>query len=151
MKPIERPITHYVAGLLFDEQRKHVALIHKKYGPPAVVGRWNAIGGKVEDGETSAAAMSREFLEEAGVEISSWTLFLRLIGAGWKVDFYHAFSTTDLMRVRTCEEETVDRFPVSDGLHVVVPNLKWIIPMALGHFNENVSVYEVRENAHETD
>jgi 8-oxo-dGTP pyrophosphatase MutT (NUDIX family) len=140
----------YVAGFLFNDERCAVALIHKTHGPACMVGKWNAIGGKIKRGEpglpdeSSDAAMWREFREEAGVSVTSWTLFLRLNGPGWSVDFYHAFSSDALAQVRTCEGETVDVFHI-DALPETVPNLNWIIPMALGHENDHVWVYEVTE------
>lgn len=139
----------YVAGFLFDSARERVALIHKTHGPSAVVGKWNAIGGKRKPGEpglpeeSSDAAMWREFIEEAGVPVE-WTLFLRLRGPGWEVDFFHAFDSAKLAEVRQREAEEVATFAVS-SLPKVVPNLRWIIPMALGHENDHVWVYDVRE------
>ncbi len=140
----------YVAGFLFNDERNGVALIHKTRGPGCMVGKWNAIGGKIKRGapglpdESSDAAMWREFHEEAGVSVTSWTLFLRLKGPGWSVDFYHAFSTKALAEVHTCEAEEVSTFPIW-SLPETVPNLRWIIPMALGHEDDHVWVYEVTE------
>lgn len=152
-------IIHYVAGLLFDDDGTRVALIHKNHGPSAVVGKWSAIGGKIDKPyESSISAMRREFREEAGVDITGsmplgrlphWTNFLCLTGPGWAVDFYHAFSTTLLEQVRTCEKEVVDTFrvePLLSGDAGLVPNLRWILPMALGHLNDNVYVYQVNES-----
>lgn len=142
-------MTKYVAGLLFDDERTRVALIHKTHGPAVLVGKWNAIGGKNQvrpaplPPESSDAAMWREFLEEAGVQVS-WTLFLRLKGRDWQVDFYHAFDTAKIEAVRTMEGEDVGVFAL-DNLPEIVPNLRWIIPMALGHEDDHVWVYEVRE------
>lgn len=140
----------YVAGFLFNDERTSVALIHKTHGPACAVGRWNAIGGRIKHGEpglpdeSSSAAMWREFQEEAGVAVN-WTLFLQLKGPGWRsVDFYHAFSSYALSRVRTRTREVVSIFHVN-ALPETVPNLRWIIPMALGHEDDFVWVYEVTE------
>ena len=142
----------YVAGLLFSTEGERVALIHKDHGPAAVVGRWNAIGGKCSTGsagqpESPDSAIWREFLEEAGVDVS-WTLFLILKGDDWEVHFFHAFNGERLSQVRTVEREVVNVFRVGEVLDPCfdpVPNLRWIIPMALGHKNDHVWVYEVRE------
>jgi ADP-ribose pyrophosphatase YjhB (NUDIX family) len=143
----------YVAGFLFDEDRNRVALILKNHGPAAVVDKWNAIGGKrttMSAGqlESPAAAMWREFLEEAGVDVQGWQPFLILRAKGekpeWQVDFFHAFDTEKLSQVRTMETESVMVWNL-DELPVVVSNLAWIIPMALTHQSQHVHVYEVIE------
>lgn len=141
----------YVAGFLFDEKRERVALVLKSRGPSAVVGKWNAIGGKRIDStdlglgwESGFAAMYREFREEAGVLVTTWSRFLRLRGDDWEVEFFHAFDSEALGQVRTMEDETVMVWGL-DEPPVWVPNLKWIIPMALGHEDDHVHVYDVRE------
>ena len=134
----------YVAGFLFNEERSAVALIHKTKGPSCIVGKWNAIGGKRETDESSDADMWREFQEEAGVAVKGWVPFLNLRGAGWMVDFYHAFSSDALAQVHTCEGEIVEVFRL-DALPGVVHNLRWIIPMALSHEDDHVWVYGVTE------
>jgi 8-oxo-dGTP pyrophosphatase MutT (NUDIX family) len=140
----------YVAGLLFDEDRNRVALILKNHGPAAVVGHWNAIGGKRSTAsagqlESSAAAMWREFIEEAGVDIQSWEPFLILRAKGdnpeWQVDFFHAFDYAKLGEVKTMESESVMVWHL-DELTNIVSNLAWIIPMALTHKSQHVHVYE---------
>lgn len=142
----------YVAGLLFDEKHTKVALVLKNHGPSAIVGKWNGIGGKRIDStdiglgiESGPAAMYREFLEETGVEVRDWSLFLRLKGDGWEVEFYHAFHGDKQSQVRTMESEQIMVWPVDDEHPVWVPNLNWIIPMALGHDDDHVRVYEVIE------
>ncbi|UWZ84633.1 NUDIX hydrolase [Occallatibacter riparius] len=142
----------YVAGLLFDEDCKKVALVLKNHGPSAIVGKWNAIGGKRIDStnlglgfESGPAAMYREFLEETGVEVRDWSLFLRLQGDQWEVEFYHAFDTAKQSQVRTMESEQIMVWPIDDEHPVWVPNLNWIIPMALGHTEDHVWVYDVME------
>lgn len=134
----------YVAGLLFNDKGNEVALIHKIRGPQNVIGKWNAIGGKCEIEEISHAAMRREFIEETGVDVPCWTLFMQLKGNGWEVDFFHAFDSKALSKVETKTDEEVDFFDI-DELPIVVPNIKWIIPMALGHYDDNVNFYKVRE------
>lgn len=137
----------YVAGLLFSKNKKYIALIHKKRGPSALIGKWNAPGGKVEAGEEPIDAMRREFKEETGVAVPFWYQFLVLSGDGWRVTFFVAFNNqVDL--VRTMEEETV--MPLCVGYMLagsdLVPNMRWIIPMALCFSgDENVDSYSVQE------
>ena len=143
----------YVAGFLFDDDRTKVALILKNHGPAVLVGKWNAIGGKRIDNhdlglpdESSAAAMYREFAEEAGVYVEAWQPFLILRSRTpvWQVDFFHAFDSKKLAQVRTMESESVMVWHL-DELPVVVSNLAWIIPMALTHRDQHVHVYECIE------
>lgn len=132
---------YYVAGLLFNSTRSRLALIRKDHGPEYVIGRWNAIGGKRQVDESPADAMRREFIEETGVSLAVWEPFLALRRAGeWEVEFFRAFDTAALAQVRTCERELVCVFDLDDllaGIDIeesepsLVPNLNWIIPMAL--------------------
>jgi 8-oxo-dGTP pyrophosphatase MutT (NUDIX family) len=145
-------MTKYVAGLLFDSDRQKVALILKDHGPAVLLGHWTAIGGKRIDNhdlglpdESSAAAMWREFQEETGVDIQNWEPFLILRDkAAWQVDFFHAFDTEKLSKVRTMEREIVTVWNL-EQLPDILPNLRWIIPMALGHQDDHVWIYEVIE------
>ena len=59
---------HYVVGFLFSDDRKKVVLIEKTH-PGWQKGKWNGIGGHIEEGELPKDAMQREFNEEAGVLI----------------------------------------------------------------------------------
>jgi 8-oxo-dGTP pyrophosphatase MutT (NUDIX family) len=137
-------IQRYVAGFLFDDLKLSVALILKQFGPPILIGKWNAIGGKCEGNELPMQAITREFQEEAGVYVPNWEQFLILRGADWEVNFYHAFSTILLRQVHTCEVERV-WVHLLHALPATVPNLQWMIPMALHHREDHVAVYEVIE------
>ncbi|MEU7279796.1 (deoxy)nucleoside triphosphate pyrophosphohydrolase [Streptomyces sp. NPDC045431] len=54
-----------VAGAVFDEGR---LLAARRSAPPALAGRWELPGGKLEPGETAQEALVRELREELGVE-----------------------------------------------------------------------------------
>lgn len=60
---------HYVLGFAFDKDRR-LALIRKKR-PDWQAGRWNGIGGHVEQDESCREAMAREFVEETGILIEA--------------------------------------------------------------------------------
>ena len=68
-------------------------MIEKKRGPEGVAGRWNGVGGKVEEGETPAEAMVRECFEETSLPSTpeGWVHFGVLhgdglpAGSGWNV------------------------------------------------------------------
>jgi 8-oxo-dGTP pyrophosphatase MutT (NUDIX family) len=66
----------YVLGYAFDPTRQLVLLI-KKNRPDWMCGKLNAVGGKIESGETAIRAMIREFKEEAAIDTteSNWKLF----------------------------------------------------------------------------
>lgn len=123
-------IIHYTDGLLFSEDRHHLALVLKQK-PQWMAGYWNAIGGKVESNETYEDCVRREFYEEAGVEYPYWEQFLRLTGDGFVVEFFRGFSD----RVFDCysaDKERIAIFPVERVPSLnVFPNIRWILPMAL--------------------
>jgi 8-oxo-dGTP pyrophosphatase MutT (NUDIX family) len=141
-------VKEYVAGLLFSTNRQQLALIHKGRGPVALIGKWNVPGGKIDPDELPYDAMKREFKEETGVEIQTWSCFLTLDGDGWRVYFFVAFSDK-VITVKTMEDETVGLGDVSSILsgfdYVLVPNLHWIIPMSLTCKESTVSGYQVQE------
>jgi 8-oxo-dGTP pyrophosphatase MutT (NUDIX family) len=139
--------TKYVVGLAFSGQRDRVVLIKKKRGPEALIGKWNGVGGHVEPGEAPQMAMSREFLEEAGVATppSIWEHFLTLRGQDWVVYFYHVVDDQVASAARTTEDELVGAFYVLGLPSNLARNLRWIIPMALGHRDDHVLQYEVLE------
>lgn len=97
----------------FDDAGHRITLIHKNRGPEEIRGKWNGVGGKVDqiDGtyESIHEAVRREFYEEAGAYLN-WTHFSTLSGSDRSVDFFCAFSTEALSRVRTMEDEEVRIF-----------------------------------------
>lgn len=144
-------IRHMVCGFVFDANRKSVVLLYKTSGPLAVLNRWNGVGGKVEGDETSRYAMQREFAEEAGVEtrLEDWVPFMSLTdGIHFKVHFFYLVDEEIFNRSRQNEEEAVGKFLV-ERLPTVIPNLRWIIPMALCHYDYagGEPEYLVTENA----
>lgn len=60
-----RPLRATTLCFVIDLPMRRVLLIRKKRGMGA--GKWNAPGGKVDPGESSLAAASRETVEETGV------------------------------------------------------------------------------------
>ncbi len=57
------------AAILADHHRKLCVLAGERSSPPALAGRWEFPGGKVEPGETDEQALVRECREELGVTI----------------------------------------------------------------------------------
>lgn len=126
---------NYVCGFLFSSNYTFVALINKTK-PEWQNGLLNGIGGKIEEGETSGQAMEREFEEETGVHIANpeWQYFSQITNVDqiWKVDFFSAVSEK-VFELKSTTEEKVELIEVKTLLdHTrVIPNLKWLIPMAM--------------------
>ena len=125
----------YAAGFLIDRDREQVVLL-KKAKPAWQAGRYNAVGGKIEVGETPVEAMKREFQEEAGVEIplSSWEEFVFMGGPGWECTFFRAWG--DPSRCKTQDPiEPIEIFQ-TDAVKVMTPeqaisNVPWLLGIAL--------------------
>lgn len=114
---------------MFSEDRNRVVLV-KKNKPKWQAGKLNGAGGKIEAEESPHQAMVREFDEETGVLIGSWTRYAIMRGPDWEVHVY--FSKGNIDRVRTIEEEEVMIANVSDLLNLgCIENLPWLIHLAL--------------------
>lgn len=121
-------------GFMFSIDRQHVALI-EKLRPASQAGFLNGIGGKCEEGEHSQATMVREFEEETGVQTSTsdWSPFAYVQDfAGWQFVCFRAFSGK-IWSIKKTEEEAPIILTVKDAQvdHRLMPNLRWMIPMAL--------------------
>lgn len=137
---------NYVTGFIFSKDLKHVVLL-EKLSPAWQKGLFNGVGGKIESAESPVQAMVRECEEETDVFISenNWTRFAHLTKPNYfELDVFFAIS--DLaFKARTVEKEKVFLVNVSDIPKNIIPNLQWLIPMALDHslnFNEPVVFIE---------
>lgn len=121
-------IQEYTVCLLFRNNATEVALIEKTH-PAWQAGRLNGIGGKKEPGESLSAAVTREFEEEAGVSIDTWERFCVLNHNNRVIHYFRAHGDYDL---HSMTEEKVGWYKIKDlpGLPII-PNLLWLIPMAL--------------------
>lgn len=128
----------YVVGFLFSRDRKQVALL-KKDRPACFAGLLSGVGGGIEFGETPEEAMAREFWEEA-VEAES----VEAVGVEWRrfarVDrencVLHAFVAFGEIELTSKTSEPVAWFDVADLPSLaVIPNVRWMIPMALDEEN----------------
>lgn len=122
----------YVNGLLFSPDCTQVALIQKNK-PAWQAGKWNGVGGKLEDNETWAQCMSREFEEETGVHIpeGDWEHTVTLFNDEFECRFFRAFSDK-IFETRTVETEHVSLWDL-DRLQdcPMIENLAWLIPFQL--------------------
>lgn len=123
----------YVLGFLFNVFGD-VALIRKNK-PEWQKGKYNGVGGKIEEGETPLEAMRREFNEEAGMDIDDWIKVCCLKGwesndefIDWELHIFVAI--VPILDVKSMTGEQVISFPHFRLPGNVVPNLKWLIPMA---------------------
>lgn len=129
-------VTRYVAGFLFDSEHLAVALVEKKR-PAWQAGKYNGVGGHIEDGETPAQAMRREFREETGFDVPRWEHFATLTGHGFEVVFFRAThqcfdKLADSTAFPTDEQIVcVPLYAIANGAATVISNLRWLVPMAL--------------------
>jgi 8-oxo-dGTP diphosphatase len=133
----------YVVGFMFNSAENAVLLLRKNR-PTWQEGKLNGIGGRVEDGEDVQQAMRREFLEETGLECDSWCEFCVLSDErGWRIHFLSAIGLIGKAQATTDEKPViVSAFALPFD---VIPNLKWLIPMALSMRFERVDYFDVRE------
>ena len=129
---------NYVVGFLFSENEQSVLLIEKQR-PDWQKGSWNGIGGHIEPEETPLQAIVREFKEETdmGSIPESWSNFLTCDYGDCIVYFFRAFAPYQwLLSAKSMTDEVVWVWTV-EAVHnssIVIPNLKWIIPLALDKY-----------------
>jgi 8-oxo-dGTP pyrophosphatase MutT (NUDIX family) len=100
-------------------------------------GLLNGIGGKLEDGEDSFDAATREFAEETGIPIDD-TVTMRKFGnigdlaCNWDVDCFYAIVDFNDDFKRDIEEGSIAAYDLSDVHYwYAVQNISWLVPMAL--------------------
>jgi len=101
-------MTHYVLGFAFDDLGR-VALVRKEK-PDWQRGRWNGIGGKVEQ-EACFDAMEREFREETGVTIEAerWRYVGDIQVPTARVDVF-TYTGPEIRHCKTMEKELISLF-----------------------------------------
>lgn len=133
----------YVCGFMFSEHKDSVLLIRKKK-PAWQAGKLNGVGGKIEPGESPGDAMVREFHEETGLVTShrvlskphsgdlspTWEPFVILTGLDYRVYFYRARGFISEAQSMTQEPVVPAPLPFSHDVNVL-PNLRWLVPLAL--------------------
>ena len=128
----------YVVGFAFSPTRSRVHLIRKDR-PAWQRGLYNGVGGKIEEGETPHQAMIREFKEEAGLNVPNWEPVVRLavVGNGAVIYFFRSVLLEGQKPFTQDETEPLSDILVSGvQFSKTIPNLKWLVPMAL---DDNVS------------
>lgn len=125
----------YVAGFAFSLDGEWVLLIQKER-PTWQKGRYNGVGGKIEQGETPVQAMVREFKEETDLDTTDkqWIPLIRIANTNgeWEVYFFFAhLPGLEAARQTTDEALVITASSYVANNPVVLPNLRWLIPMAL--------------------
>lgn len=127
---------HWVVGFLF-KNKEEVVLVTKNR-PEWQKGRLNGVGGKIEGEETSVAAMRREFREEAGADVPEWREFALLKEKQGDVKFLVAHGDYAL---ESLTDEPVAWYKIDDLPTLpTMPDLKWLIPLALDDNNRYVNI-----------
>lgn len=151
--------TKYVCGFLFDHSGQSIALIRKKY-PAWQAGMMNGVGGRIEAGEEPLAAMKREFLEEAKLDITAWKHFCTLNNMDAIIHWFVARTDYTIARDEDCATSALYvkspepvfwcRVNCLDGLDLI-PNTRWLIVMAMlgpDGVQGNVWPYNIWEPSH---
>lgn len=127
---------HYVLGFCFDPLGEKVVLLRKRT-PSWMMNRYNGVGGKVEENESPAAAMEREFGEEVGLSTdeSDWQPVCILTGEIWQVNVFAMYCSSYIDAETQYDEpaagEEVVICDVAKLPEACLPNVRWLIPMAL--------------------
>jgi 8-oxo-dGTP diphosphatase len=123
---------HYVLGLVFDANANQLLLI-EKLRPEWQAGRWNGIGGKIEEGETPLEAMQRESTEEINRNYIFEHRITFTCPGGTVFVFVTHSNENNHIYYEQVEDEKLAVFPLS-GLPVgLMNNMKWIIPLCLAN------------------
>ena len=128
----------YVLGIVtaLDPQGQVKILLIRKVKPEWQNGRWNGIGGKIEEGETPHFAMDREWREETQCACPAvWELRIRLthVSRDSVVYFFHGALFVEQMTAFKDEGrgEILEIFDIRHLPDTVMDNLKWMIPLFL--------------------
>jgi len=146
------PGKQYVCGFLFQHlgNGARVMLIEKKR-PAWMAGKLNGIGGAIKPDESPVQAMIREFKQETGVTFDNWIYFcqMRYIDKA-TIHFFYGIAPVLFNACKTQTDETLVNTSVdSDILEVfrqqmnIVPDLRWLIPMAFRMADEGCKYLEV--------
>lgn len=133
----------YVVGFMFNSSEDAVLLIRKTH-PGWQKGKLNGVGGRIEKDESALEAMRREFKEEVGLEQSSWQQFCVLGDAReWQIHFF--WTIGPIGKAKKLTEESPEIHCVSSLPKDTIPNLHWLIPMALSMKFEKISGFQILE------
>jgi 8-oxo-dGTP diphosphatase len=129
--------TEYVLGFALSTDMKRVILL-RKMKPAWQKWKLNGVGGKIETGESGPDAMAREFMEETGLHTNAkeWVFFAQMTGADWTCYCFTMTISTDerntiLSHPIDLNNEVLGEYDADSLPFSVIPNLRWLIPMAI--------------------
>ena len=127
----------YVMGFVFNKAKDRVLLIRKNK-PEWQAGHWNGVGGKInvigiapDFDKSPLVAIRREVKEETGVVGYDWKHCITFTCPGGTVFVFSAISDYEEIMYEQLETEQLDVSPVDALPNLIMPELKWIIPVCL--------------------
>jgi len=136
----------YCLGFIHENYTKNILLIRKNR-PSWQAGFLNGVGGKVELGETSKEAMSRETEEETGfqIPIDNWNLFATLQEKDkFKIDVFNIFvDNLSEFEQKTDEKLEIHEWDKLSKELYIIQNLLWLIPLGLYSLSNKIDIVEV--------
>jgi len=128
-------VKRYVLGFALTPEMDRVALIQKNR-PDWQAGKWNGIGGHIEDGESPLEAMHREFQEETGVYIAKerWISMGEMGSDDWNCRLFY-FLGYESVVVNTMTDEKVMVHNIQDlrkgSVQFADPNVGLFLSLAM--------------------
>ncbi len=118
---------HYTLG--FVVICGQVLLIQKKTGPAWMIGRYNGLGGHIEDDETPQECMYRELMEESGMplKVPAKEAFT-FVSAGGTV-YVYLINVGIQFAVQDIDEGHLEWFDIANLPASACDNLQWMIPL----------------------
>ena len=134
---------HYVLGFVFNRNRDKVLLIRKER-PSWQAGKWNGIGGKVENKDINPLeAMQRESIEKTAMEYN-WEHCITFVCSGGTVFVYRAFDDCSCgyrsIRYKQMEDEKLDMWWIDSLPDKMMDNLKWLISICLSDIQLPINI-----------
>lgn len=138
---VDKRVKHYVVGFVFfnHESIQHVLLIRKDR-PEWQAGDYNGIGGKMEFGESSLAAIQREVFEEADISPEGWRSFAFLEGEDFEIEAFCVFLDAKPNWTSKTSEQ-VEAFPVNRLPSNLVGSAGSLIQLALNKQLHHATLY----------
>lgn len=130
----------YTVGMLYTEDFEWVLLLNKTK-PNWQAGKYNFPGGKVEPGEPPRVGVSREFKEETGLKIPTFTW--KSVGTIYNGDsgyrvliFAGIYYPEQHGKAETLTDEVVRWHKVKDLPPNIITNLEWLVPLGKNYLQQ---------------